>query len=857
MNCEKTTQQELPPRPVQKRLLIPLAAVFVVLLVGFAVAFNTLQQYNLNYSSVEELEAALNGFSIALAEQTDLLAALTTVLARDEKLRQGLRTLDRDYLYTNYQPLFTQLRKKFKITHLYFQRSDRHNLLRVHKPDKHGDLIKRFTTLEAERTRKIATGVELGPLGTFTLRVVAPILENNQLLGYIELGKEIEDILVPIHSRDEVECIVAIDKKFLNQQAWQQGMIMLGRNADWFRHASEVIAYNSIPTCADLCDRLVEADYSDHVFNETSSDGKHWNVFVRPLTDASATVVGKFILLHDNSLRNAFFARLVTIAVLVALFVLAALFTYLLNILRKTDSSISSQQHRLVRQKGEIQKYVKAIDDMGLGLLVVNSDFQILEYNGTMKSWFGDDQGIPCYQQIFETATPCNGCHLDEVLTGGKTLHFEAQTASGQFFDIISTPLLNTDGTISMMEIFKDITELKRGEIKRLKLEEQLRQKHKMEAVGLMAGGMAHNFNNNLAVILGNIELAQLRQHKGNGFVTLLENAKTAALRARDLIQNILTYSREGTHDTHLIQLSLVINESINLLRSTIPATINIELIISHDGKAATINADPSQIQEALFNLCNNAVHAMDESGVLKVQLDTVDLQAQDIPIQYDCLPGRYVRLSVQDSGSGMSAETVEKIFDPFFTTKEVGQGTGMGLSTVQGIIKTHNGMIKVTSTLGDGTIFDLYFPVVEQSQAVEKELEDTSLPEGTERILLVDDDENLAKLGEEVLTEAGYQVTTLTSSTKAMKVFTTNHDHFDLVITDQTMPELSGKDLIQSIKKIRSATPTILCTGHSNMVDVETAAALGIDAFLTKPVQIPELLQTVRRVLDAVKAGF
>ncbi|MDA3902085.1 MAG: PAS domain S-box protein [Desulfuromusa sp.] len=400
----------------------------------------------------------------------------------------------------------------------------------------------------------------------------------------------------------------------------------------------------------------------------------------------------------------------------------------------------------------------------------------------------------------------------------------------------------------------RDITVRKKTEQERLDLENQLRQKYKMDSLGVMAGGMAHNFNNNLSIILGNVELSKMKMPPNPEIDGYLSNAKIAVLRARDLIQQILTYSRQGIKDKTSIQLPLIIDETLQLLRSTMPTTMNLQQKISSGSHDLTINADSSQIQECLINLCNNAVHAMEEEGDLTIALDSVELQKYDIPTQYESRAGHYAKLSVQDNGSGMSAETVDKIFDLFFTTKPVDKGTGVGLSTVQGIVTQHGGLIKVHSHVGEGTTFELYFPVIDQTQTHETISVNEDLPKGTELILYVDDDEMLASLGEKLLTEMGYQVCVMTESPEALKMFTANAEHFDLVITDQTMPQLSGKDLIKELKKVKPDIPTILCTGFSSKIDDKNSAELGINAFLMKPLELVQLAQTVRRVLDGVE---
>jgi CheY-like chemotaxis protein len=272
--------------------------------------------------------------------------------------------------------------------------------------------------------------------------------------------------------------------------------------------------------------------------------------------------------------------------------------------------------------------------------------------------------------------------------------------------------------------------------------------------------------------------------------------------------------------------------------------------VVSPESHDAYIQADASQIQECLINLSNNAVHAMNEQGELTFSLKRVQLKQKDIPKQNSCSPGDYQCLSVRDQGIGVPAEILENIFDPFFTTKELYEGTGMGLSTVQGIVKLHQGMVTVESTLGEGAVFSLYFPELDHQPTDVTEKQGVQLQRGTERILFVDDDEMVANLSQKMLAEMGYQVTMFTDSIEALKYFSANPDSFDLVMTDQTMPELTGKELIQKIKKIRPEVSTILCTGYSNRVNEEEARKAGVSAFLMKPVEFSELSLTIRDTL-------
>lgn len=416
-------------------------------------------------------------------------------------------------------------------------------------------------------------------------------------------------------------------------------------------------------------------------------------------------------------------------------------------------------------------------------------------------------------------------------------------------------PIISQDGSlVGYRGVDKNITQQRHAETERRELELQLRQKYKMEAVGVMAGGMAHNFNNNLSIILGNLELSKMKLSPQSEICELVDNAKIAVLRSRDLVKQIMTYSRKEEQQKAPLRLSLMIDETITLLKSTIPSSVYLQMNICPDSTQTYIQANASQIQEILLNLCNNAVHAMDEQGKINISLEAVELEQQHIPANSPCKPGHLLCLSVQDTGCGITADILDKIFDPFFTTKELYEGTGMGLSTVQGVMSQLQGMITVESHVGHGTTFKLYFPIVSQDQEVDIKNKEAVLLKGTEKILLVDDDEMLVDLYNRMLSSQGYQVTAMTNSVDALEHFIANADSFKLVITDQTMPDLTGKELIQNIKQIKPDISTILCTGYSSKVDEAEAKKIGADSFLMKPLDLAELLQTIRRVLDRQK---
>lgn len=481
--------------------------------------------------------------------------------------------------------------------------------------------------------------------------------------------------------------------------------------------------------------------------------------------------------------------------------------------------------------------------------------YEILFMNQRMVDEFGEDMtGKTCWESLLHKTGPCDDCTREKLLNeqgepnGSYSWEYD-HLESGKQLILNDRAIRWIDGRMAHLQIATDITKFK-------KMERELRQKFKMEALGVLTGGVAHNFNNNLAIILGNIEMAQIKKSDLNAAENYLNSAKTAIFRSRDLVRQILTYSRQGAHDMSSIRIEGIVEETLKLLSVTLPSTINLQLTKKQDMTDVTIHADFTQIQEALLNLCNNAAQAMDGGGDLNIELQTVTFSAEDLPVQSDDHSGgRYAMLSVKDSGCGMDQETLNKIFDPFFTTKEVGQGTGMGLSTVKGIMDLHNGWLKVRSVPEKGSVFELYFPVVEQEEKA-RVGESIKLSPGTENILLVDDDDALIDILKQILTEQGYSVSALTDSQAALKQFTADPDHFDLVISDQTMPGLTGLELIARMKQIRPGLPSIICTGFSAGSTEEKARELGVEAFLLKPLDLPGLTRTIRTALKTDR-GF
>ncbi|MBT1073002.1 ATP-binding response regulator [Pelotalea chapellei] len=413
---------------------------------------------------------------------------------------------------------------------------------------------------------------------------------------------------------------------------------------------------------------------------------------------------------------------------------------------------------------------------------------------------------------------------------------FEAETTASSVRD-------SKGAIINYVIIQRDVTN-------ELRMERELRHSQKMEAIGTLAGGIAHDFNNILTAVIGYTEMAQLKLPKDNPAARDLERVQEASSRARDLVKRILTFSRQTEQELQPIQIVPVIEEVIGLLRSTMPTTIEIHTRTLTDSKDNVILADLIQIHQVLMNLGTNAAHAMrDKGGILSISLSDVDADAALIATHPDLKPGHYIRLTVEDTGHGMEKSVKERIFDPYFTTKKVGEGTGMGLAVVEGIIKNLNGTISVYSEPGQGTAFHIYLPKLIRGNVKQVVSEELACG-GTERILFVDDEEMLAELGQKLLGSLGYTVTAKLNSLEALELFKTVPDSFDLVITDMSMPGLTGKELASELLAVRPDIPIILCTGFSELIDEKQAKEQGISGYVTKPYATSSLNKIIREVL-------
>ena len=505
--------------------------------------------------------------------------------------------------------------------------------------------------------------------------------------------------------------------------------------------------------------------------------------------------------------------------------------------------------------KSQEEKFRTLVEKSPFGIAVIAKDGRYKYINPKFVEMFGyDSEDLETGREWFRKAFPEKE-HRKRVIetwlsdlksrkpgeSTPRTFRVTCKDGSEKLVFFKSVALADGEQFV----IYDDMTEKER-------MEKQLRQAQRLEAMGTLAGGIAHDFNNILAAIVGYTELAMMEVPKKSRVRHNLEQVILASKRAKELVRQILTFSRQGEQEKRPVNVVSIFKEALRLLRASIPSTIEIREDIERDSSVSTILADPTQMHQVFMNLCTNAAHAMREKGgVLGIEIKNVRLSYNDIRSAHSRLsPGTYLRLSVSDTGHGMTPEVMERIFDPYFTTKDKSEGTGLGLAMVHGIVRDHGGAINVYSEPGKGSIFRVYLPVIDkEEERVQEPI--AHLLKGNERILFVDDEPTLIEVGVHMLEFLGYKVTARTSSVEALELFKTKPEEFDLVITDMTMPHMTGDILAQKLMEIRPSIPVIICTGFSERISAEKARQMGIQGFAMKPLVMEDLARIIREVLE------
>jgi PAS domain S-box-containing protein len=516
------------------------------------------------------------------------------------------------------------------------------------------------------------------------------------------------------------------------------------------------------------------------------------------------------------------------------------------------DITERKQMEEALRHSEERFRQLSAATFEGIG---ISKQAVFVDGNPQLAAMLGYDLAELIGKPVMDFVAPESQALVMDHIRRGSEERYEhfVRRKDGSIFPIEAHGrTMPWKGGTARVTALRDITERKRAEEEREELQFQLLQAQKMEAIGTLAGGIAHDFNNILASILGYAELSALDIPEDSPAKHNLQQSIKSAHRAKDLVRQILSFSRQSVQERKPLDIRPIVQEGLKFLRSSLPSTIEIRREMEEG--LGMIEADPTQVYQVLMNLCTNAAHAMEErGGLLEVSLKKMEVEGV-IPGSVSGIePGAYVRLRVRDTGKGIAPEVLKRIFDPYFTTKEAGKGTGLGLAVVHGIVKGYGGGVAVVSEVGKGSTFDVYFPRVEEGSLGMTAENGESLPFGRrERVLFVDDEQAILEVGQNILAYLGYEVVVRRSSLEALELFRADPEGFDIVVTDMTMPHLTGDKLAGELLKIRPEIPIILCTGFSESITAEGAKVLGVREFAMKPLAMKDLAKTIRRVLDS-----
>ncbi len=820
---------------------------------------------------------------------------LQSMVRRNNDIVRAFARRDRSGLARSSLPLFNLLhRENPGIFRLCFVLPDDTAFLHLQYPHRDNDRLigNHFLLVDVNRRQKRMSGFESGRSGFF-FSIAQPVFQGEQYLGFLQLTIRINTVLEQVRNYLGAPCAIVLNR----EQA-----VRIRPDG----HVRFALGNDVLFPCGDQfflrqgnALRVVDGGW------RVSVDSSRYSVFpALVLRDARGRNIGRLLVALNLdpfiiASRQALY-EVIGLSVLLLLasgLILSFIFSRLLDQvtsetgrLEKKNREQAARQRQLAAELEEVRaeldrtrgrlseekqrhlavkraleqssdEWMRAFDAIRDCVLILDTDLFILKANRAASLVLGRDRdqikGIHCHQLFADRETPCPGCPTLDVRRDGRPHEVEIeQSFVGRTFLVSCAPISVEGELVGFVYTAKDISHQRN-------LERQLVQVQKMEAIATLAGGIAHDFNNILGAILGNADLLLYRLPRGEedgarggdpslGFPEIAEHVqaiKRAGTRAKELVSQILAFSRQSTSRRRNVIITPVVKEAAKLLHSSLPAYIEVKTDIATD--IGQIYADPTQVHQVLMNLCTNAAQAIgDRPGTILISLREVEAGPEERLRCPELKEGRYVVLTVKDTGRGMSAEVMERIFDPFFTTRQVGEGTGMGLAVLHGIVVAHDGAIDVQSEEGRGTVFSVYFPRVDDAEATETDTI-TAMPRGTETILFVDDEEDIVRMRTRMLEFLGYTVLAATSPEEALALLGNGDRRVDLVITDHSMPRMSGLQLAAEITKIQGDLPIILCSGYSEAVTTEDARKVGIRRFLTKPLDMRLLATAIRELLS------
>ena len=882
-------------KPVQRSLLIPLASVLLALVVVFGMILFTTQQEHLDQLSLQVLEGAVSELSAALAEQSRTLVGIGDVLLNDADLRDALRRQDRQDLLAVCEGIFARLREEHGITHFYFHYPNRVNLLRVYNPEKRGGFIDRFTTREAERTGQRAAGLELGSLGTFTLRMVQPVFDGDARIGYLELGKEIEDILAGIHAEQDVELAVIIHKDALDRSQWETGMALLGREGDWERFADNVLIYASLLPFPTEWDHLVaEENHSHHTATAKAEfDNRVWHALPAPLTDVSGVKVGDLLVFHDVSAAVARFNGLLIAALGAAAALLSALLGFLYIALRRVDRGIRLQQAELAESEERLDLAMSVTHD---GIWDWHLDSSNCLFDSRYYTMAGyEPREFPSTQEEWENRIhpddfPRAKLAIEQYLTGVRPAYnpeFRFLRKGGDYMWILARGRIvardNDGNPTRFVGTHSDISARKQAEeelrqAKEAAVEAQRRAEAAQRASEAaqrasdaanraksdFLTNMSHELRTPLNGILGYAQILKREQNLTEQQQERLDIIQHSGEHLLTLINDILDLAKIeagklditcGVFQLHGFFKSIVDMISIKAHQKNLLFTCK----LAPDLPAA-VYADKVRLRQILLNLLGNAIKFTERGGVT-LQVKRVTRDACRVSMSEEDIhqsPGVTLQFSIQDSGIGIPPERLADIFLPFEQTGDRQfqiKGTGLGLTISQRLAAMMGSQIRVRSTVGQGSAFWFEMALPEVEGPVE-DAPQTSQPvigfAGTPRHALIVDDcaENISVL-RDILAPLGFTISEAVDGRDAVAKAVARRP--DLILMDLRLPEIDGLEATRRIRDIPELKDVIIIA-ISASVDEQTRRQCvvedGCDAFIAKPFRIGPLLNLIGELL-------
>lgn len=871
-------------------VLILLASVYVIVLIQQQMQ----HQQALILSEKKTATVLLHNFVEDLNRK--YTARMQSLVSRNQEMNASFAAQDREKLLAAATPIYKLLRRENScMTRMTFFLPDKTPFLQVHNPEKPG---KNFAWImpmlnECCEYHKVTPGFIVGPEGLY-FHVVQPIRVENRFVGTLALGIDIEQFLAEIEKKAQLNSAIVLDKEatefvsLKDQEYFDLGQAVLypGKNRFFQKYGSRVVFGND--------EQLLNSDDRvSLIFNGFS------------LRDSNHQPFGSIVLAVDVTRTIQGYRGMILKVIFLTLFVLVAgglglyfAFTSLFNRIIGLNRSLEKKNQELheagehleekVREQTRelaatnenlrkeierrrssenslhisVEEWQRTFNAIRNPVLILDTDLSIIKGNSAaMKlltnSNTGSIAGRKCHELFSGSDKLCRVCPAKIAVDKGRVHDLVVEHSFlGKVFQVSCVPIMEGDELLGYVHTARDIT-IQRN------LEQKLVQAQKMEAIATLAGGIAHDFNNILGAILGNADLLLYRfpqENSGdrpvpgeppnvNEIIEHVSAIKRAGIRAKDLVSQILAFSRQTLSRKKKIVITPVIKEGIKLLRSSLPTTIEIQTEI--DSSVGPIDIDPTQIHQVLMNLATNAAQALDKTpGRITIKLKELEVGTEECKRYQELIPGRYVMLSVADTGHGIPKHLLKRIFDPFFTTRDVGEGSGMGLAVIHGIVISNGGVIDVASEEGEGTEFSLFFPRAEKEDEEGATDAITDMPRGRETILFVDDEDDIVRMRSRMLEYLGYTVFTAGSGQEALDIFRREREKIDLVITDQTMPRMTGLMLAEEILKIDNKIPIVLCSGYSEAITTEEANRVGIRRFLAKPLDMHQLSISIREIL-------